>query len=711
MTHLILKNSLQMTSPSAPTPGAGDDRLVTFTHADRSFSIEKNRLVPRSDIFTDDFIAANPTIHIKDAYSSEAVQKFIDFLTGQHITIDDDTARELFFLSFEYGFTDLHERSMKRVRRGAIGNKLIQMIALSATLNVSPPAFESLVSEQITSLSELPSFCTLPFSLIDSLVDRHFAKFEDSTLVEIASRLYVQIGEKALELLKRANLNCCDRIALNSLLKVLDPNSVAFRFVDALVNEKVMREKAEEAAEEYIEAMESAYDDDWSSANYLLGKLYLYGRGMPKRPDTAFERFYKAANENHPKACMRVGMMYQAGLGVERNLKQAAKFYKRAVKHGDEGVKLKVTNQIISDFEMYASAENVVTMCGPTIEEMVDDGWPEALFAYAVLSRDGMGVHRDLLESVQYFLKAEANGHPNCHVEIKKICMLDATREKTEEMYEKGLRYRQSEEMEKAAECFKYAADAGHALAMCAYAALLREGEGCDQSYSESAKYFKMAADIGQPHAQCNYGFCLLTGTGVEKDEEMAVKYFKMSADGSDIGGFINYGSALRLGRGVAQDLAGAAKYLKLAAEAGNALGQALYGQMLRKGEGVEKDSVEAAKYTEMAAQAGNSTAMLDLAKILISGDGVEKDPERAVTLYKQAADQGDTVAMRKYGMMRLNGDGAEKDESEGIKYLQLAADAGDATSCKVLSTTLEDTEKREEYRQKVLEMENRILV
>ena len=692
-------------SSNDATPDADDSSCLVLEHNSEKFHVEKNRIVRKSEIFTDRFLAQTNMIRIKDDYSSAAIPPFIAFLTGEAVHVGDDVAKDLYFLSYEFGFTDFNDDILARVKRGAIGNRLIEMLDLSSKLKVSPPAFEDLVSAQITSLSELPSFCNLQYSLIDALVERHFAKFEDSTLVEIASRLYVKIGEKALELLKRANLNCCDRIALNSLLNVLDPNSVAFRFMDALINEKVMREKAEEAADEYIEAMDSAYADDWSSANYLLGKLYLYGRGMPKRPEIAFERFSKAASENHPKACMRVGMLYQEGLGVERNVKQAAKFYKKAVKLGDEEVKLKVTNRIISDFEMYEAAEPIIAMCGPTIEEMVDDGWPEALFAYAVLSRDGIGVKRDLLESVQYFLKAEANGHPNCDVEIKKICMLEATEEKAAEMYERGLRAKQGEEPEKAAECFKYAADAGHALAMCAYAGMLREGEGCDQSYSESAKYFKMAADIGQPHGQCNYGFCLLTGTGVEKNEELAVKYFKMSADGSDVGGFINYGSALRLGRGVSQDLEAAAKYLKMAAESGNALGQALYAQMLRNGEGVEKNSAEAAKYTEAAAESGNTIALLDLGDILISGEGIEKNPERAAAAYKQAADNGDKVGNRKYGLMRYNGEGVERDEEEGIRYLEVAADSGDSESCSALAKLLKDGDKADMYRKRAIEL------
>ena len=44
----------------------------------------------------------------------------------------------------------------------------------------------------------------------------------------------------------------------------------------------------------------------------------------------------KAAQKGHGEACYNVAYYYENGIGIDRDLKSAKKWYQRAVKHGDK---------------------------------------------------------------------------------------------------------------------------------------------------------------------------------------------------------------------------------------------------------------------------------------------------------------------------------------------------------------------------------------
>lgn len=54
--------------------------------------------------------------------------------------------------------------------------------------------------------------------------------------------------------------------------------------------------------------------------------MYYYGRGVPQDYTLAKEAFEKAAIKKDPEAQMALGIMYQHGLGVHRNLEEAYKW-------------------------------------------------------------------------------------------------------------------------------------------------------------------------------------------------------------------------------------------------------------------------------------------------------------------------------------------------------------------------------------------------
>jgi TPR repeat protein len=63
--------------------------------------------------------------------------------------------------------------------------------------------------------------------------------------------------------------------------------------------------------------------------------MLLDGTGTPKNPDMAQTLFLKAHEGGHPDAANNLGRMYFGGLGVAKDLRQAAVWYERSAVRGN----------------------------------------------------------------------------------------------------------------------------------------------------------------------------------------------------------------------------------------------------------------------------------------------------------------------------------------------------------------------------------------
>jgi TPR repeat protein len=69
-------------------------------------------------------------------------------------------------------------------------------------------------------------------------------------------------------------------------------------------------------------------------AQYLLGTLYMEGKGVEQNDATAFMWFLRAANQGDATAQYNVGVSYAAGTGVPKSAVDAAKWFLRAANQG-----------------------------------------------------------------------------------------------------------------------------------------------------------------------------------------------------------------------------------------------------------------------------------------------------------------------------------------------------------------------------------------
>ncbi len=285
-------------------------------------------------------------------------------------------------------------------------------------------------------------------------------------------------------------------------------------------------------------------------------------------------------------------------------------------------------------------------------------------------------------------------------------------------------------------------------------------GQGVERDAQRAALCYRRAAEQGSSLAQFRLACCYAEGKGVEKDEQKAAALYEQASKAeqasylSDTGRYLNddgdsldapyYGALRELahcyaqGKGVAKSpmraielylqagsiskygeiqdkavlgiltematnggipekaatpeerlLCGKAylfvyensevtaeqrvAFLQRAAALGESRACFLLSQRYDSGDGVPKDTAKAFEWMHRAADCGESEAAYQLALHYASGEGLEKDLARAAAYYKQAAEAGYEEAWLRWGSCLVEGKGVAKNAAEGVKWYKKA--------------------------------------
>lgn len=254
--------------------------------------------------------------------------------------------------------------------------------------------------------------------------------------------------------------------------------------------------------------------------------------------------------------------------------------------------------------------------------------------------------------------------------------------------FEMGKHYETGEGVEmdaiKAAQCYRRAAEQGHAAAQFHLGRCYYYGKGVITNLAEAAKWHKKAADQGFHLAQVAYASCCLSGDGVEKNIQEAIKWLMRAAEQGNVDAQVSLGICYLNAFGVEKNENEAEKLFRMAreqglsksfafaeAEKGVADAQAFIGTRYIY---VEKNVDEAIKWWRCAAEQGLIMAQHAL------GDCYYyhfKDKQEASVWYRKAAEHGHAEAQYNIGMMCLRGEGVERNHQEAMKWLGKAADQG----------------------------------
>lgn len=277
------------------------------------------------------------------------------------------------------------------------------------------------------------------------------------------------------------------------------------------------------------------------------------------------------------------------------------------------------------------------------VKDAADSGNLEAINLYAFFNFNNNLNHKNLKESLTYYLKS-----------AEKNCLT-------------GL------------------VNAGFLLQNC------EEGDGIQSNPIEAVRLFKKAAEMGNPIGLFHYGEALLSGEGVEQNSEEAIKMFQMAADKGDSDSMVELGNLYEIGEGFKRNPQKALRLYKKAAEMENSEGMAHYAMLSEKyvtkiqnraflnqiGEDVEEDEIQdnenndvesenidelqelSMNFLKSAVDNENINAISLYGEHLLHGIKMQHDYELAIRYFKKAIDY-DSSAMCNYGMMFETGIGME---------------------------------------------------
>ncbi len=279
-----------------------------------------------------------------------------------------------------------------------------------------------------------------------------------------------------------------------------------------------------------------------------------------------------------------LGYMYESGIGVKRNFKEAVKWYSKAAKQGHAGAQTNL----------------------------------------GLMYRDGSGVKKSYKKAVKWFSKAAEQNNPRGQVSLGY-------------MYENGLGVRK--DFKKAVKWYRKAAEQGNNDGQANLGIMYQKGLGVEKNGEEAVNWLQKAARQGNPRGQANLGYMYENGVEVKKDFKEAARLYRKAAEQGNSYGQVNLGLMYKNGTGVEKDDKEAAKWLHKAAQQGNPEGQVNLGYMFEHGLGVRKNYGEAVKWYRKAAEQGHAAAQTNLGLMYKKGLGVEKNDEEA-TKWLQKAEQ-----------------------------------------------------------------------
>jgi TonB family protein len=182
-----------------------------------------------------------------------------------------------------------------------------------------------------------------------------------------------------------------------------------------------------------------------------------------------------AAVQGLAEAQYDVAWYFREGVGMPRDVVQAAAWYRRAADQGHAG----------------------------------------ARFNLGVLLRQGEGVQQDVPAGVALFRLAAEQGHPDAQY---RYAVASVSGEGAEQSAEGAVQW------------FSRAAEQGHAEAQYGLGASYYNGFGIGQNYALAVTWFRRAADQGNADAEFALGVMFDRGEGVPRDRQQALDCFRRAA-------------------------------------------------------------------------------------------------------------------------------------------------------------------------------------
>ena len=126
-----------------------------------------------------------------------------------------------------------------------------------------------------------------------------------------------------------------------------------------------------------------------SFAEFTIGKMYVYGEGIPKDPKKGIFYMQRAADKGLAIAQYHLAQVYTKGLGVPKNPTTAALYYQKAAEQGDADSQFALGMQYLEGQGVFKDlcSRRPLGLPKPRVRVI-----PQAQYQLGVLCRQGQGV-------------------------------------------------------------------------------------------------------------------------------------------------------------------------------------------------------------------------------------------------------------------------------------------------------------------------------
>lgn len=320
---------------------------------------------------------------------------------------------------------------------------------------------------------------------------------------------------------------------------------------------------------------------------------------VEKNSAQTVEFYHKAAELGDAQAQFSLGLCYEWGDGVTRDIAEAEKWYKKAAEKGSEEARTRLLSiAMIKDQVTDPDMKYGVLWW----QQNAEKGDAKAQYTTGYLLETGFGKVKDLDMAVQWYKKAAEQGFPAAENALGNCCL-----------YGRGV----EKDFVEAVKWFQRAAVHGIAAAQGMLGACYYDGKGVPANGEEAVKWLRMAADQQNAPAQTLLGLCYINGKGVEKNMAEGIQWLQKAEGLGDIRAKTTLGTCYFSGNGVERNTAEALIRFKEAAKKGHADAQLFLGTCYANGMGIEKNTADAINWISMAAKQGHSLATKILKELM----------------------------------------------------------------------------------------------
>lgn len=520
-------------------------------------------------------------------------------------------------------------------------------------------------------------------------------------------------------------------LAMYNMAAANDFGPAEYRLAEMLVREKptdLSQANLERRAQLIKSLYQGAVDHGVEQASLPLAFYNAMDADKAKQA-LAFTAAKKAADTGNTEAALLLGLMYDRGISVPVNHKEALGYYEKARKNPIDafvlGTYLSQGNGISKDSTEGQALLQQAAQAGfsyanlnlaimqqqskgdfiPTLKQAHEMGnniasilladyylsiagnseqMKQAHAIYQNLAEQG---NRDGQVKLAYLLEHGLSGNVDQR-EAQKWYNEAAVQGQTLAQYLLARSYQlgwltQQPDYELAKKWYA-AAEAKYAPAAVALGFIY---DTVDDDYRHALIDYQHAAQLGDSIGQYNLGLIYEKGKGVPVDLAKARALYAQAAEKNLSQAMVQLGGFYLNGYDVARDEKQAFQWYQKAATLGNRIAMYQLGVLLETGVGVTRDYTQAMQYYKQAATKGNEKAMLAMARMYQYGLGVPKDLQQATEIYQKLSLKDNPYAQYQLAMLYYNGALGDAQPAEGRRLLLQAEKNGNLQARKTLES------------------------